>query len=268
LFANCIKNLCLHSIESILQKFQPVSLMETTAVKLMNRIDRKFWFHFSLLGPLLDEIAQFYDVLEIDDKRLVNYQSIYFDTPDRQMYLHHHNGFRDRYKIRRRKYETSELGFLEIKRKTNKQRTIKKRIEVPFTQGEIAEAERSFILENSPYGNQILNAVLFNQFNRISLVDKAKKERCTIDFAINLWNENEKVSLENLVILELKRGKNLKSSPIVSVLKEFQIRQKGLSKYCTGRALLEPGIKMNRFKARLNRLQNKILKNQLECLIY
>jgi hypothetical protein len=258
----------LYPIESILQKFKPVSLEETTGVKLMNRIDRKFWFHISLLGPLLDEIVMFYDILEIDDKRLVGYQSIYFDTPGLQMYLHHHNGFRDRYKIRRRKYETSELGFLEIKRKTNKQRTIKKRIEVPFIRGEITEAERNFVMENSPYGNQILTAVLFNQFNRISLVDKAKKERCTIDFAVNLWNKNEKISLENLVILELKRGKNLKSSPIVSILKELQIKQKGMSKYCTGRALLEPGIKYNRFKARLFRLQNKILKNQLECLIY
>lgn len=255
----------MNNLEVILEKFRPVTLDEASGVKLMNRIDRKFWFPSSKLEYLLEQLVPLYDVLEVGGKRLVGYRSIYFDTPGNQMYLHHHNGFRDRYKVRRRKYETSELGFFEIKRKTNKQRTIKKRIEIPFHEGAITEAERLFLLEHSPYENLETQPVLLNWFNRISLVNKIRTERCTIDIQLKIKTGTEEVTLEDLVIIELKRGNILTSSPMVSLLKDLQINQKGLSKYCTGRALLEPALKRNRFKPRLLHLEKKITNNHLLC---
>ncbi len=249
----------------ILSKFKPVTLEDASGVKLMNRIDKKFWFPSSKLEYLLEQLLPMYDVLEVENKRMVVYQSIYFDTSDNQMYLHHHNGFRDRYKVRRRKYETSELGFFEIKRKTNKERTIKKRIEVPFHEGSITEVERQFLCENSPYENLQPQPVLLNSFSRISLINKEKSERCTIDIQLKVKNEKKELALENLAIIEIKRGNLLKSSPLVSLLKELKINQKGLSKYCTGRALLEPSLKINCFKPRLLHLEKKIINNQLLC---
>lgn len=252
-------------LKSILDEFKPVTLEEALGVKLMNRIDRKFWFPASKLAYLLEQLIPMYDVLEVGGKRLVGYQTIYFDTTGNQMYLHHHNGFRDRYKVRRRKYETSENGFFEIKRKTNKQRTIKKRIEIPFHIGALTETESQFLRKYTPYENLNPQPALLNRFSRISLINKRKSERCTIDIQIKINNNKEEVSLEDLAIIELKRENLLNASPMVALLKELHINQKGLSKYCTGRALLEPLLKSNRFKPCLLHLEKKITNNQLLC---
>lgn len=254
----------MRKLKSILEKFQSVSLEEASGVKLMNRADQKYWFHYSHLEHLISHLAPLYNVLEVNGKRMIGYQTVYFETDDNLMYLHHHNGFRDRYKVRRRKYETSECGFFEIKRKTNKQRTIKKRIESPFHEGDLSETESNFLRDNTSYKNLNLSVIQYNQFNRISLISKEKKERCTIDLELKIKNNIDDISLEELVILELKRDNLVETSPLVSLLKEFKIRQKGLSKYCTGRAILEPGLKSNKFKPRILYLNNKILTNQLQ----
>ena len=56
--------------------------------------------------------------------------TLYFDTPDRQMYAEHQRGRKNRQKIRVRRYESSGVSFLEVKRKNNKGRTDKKRMEI------------------------------------------------------------------------------------------------------------------------------------------
>jgi hypothetical protein len=257
----------LSKLNSILQDFKPVTLEEVSGVKLMNRIDRKYWFPSTHLEYLLEQLIPLYDVLEVCNKRMVGYQTIYFDTPDNEMYLHHHNGFRDRYKIRRRKYETSEHGYFEIKKKTNKQRTIKKRIETPFQNGGLTEAEYQFLLQLTPYSNLNPKPVMYNRFNRISLVNKKKTERCTLDIQLTVNNDKELVSLNDLAIIELKRGDILSSSPLIYLIKELQIRQKGLSKYCTGMALLEPELKTNNFKPRLSYLGRNLKKDHELCFI-
>jgi hypothetical protein len=253
---------------SFINAFQSVTLEDIINVKLMNRIDRKFWFHDILIKPLLEALLPYYDVLEVNNLRTIQYQTIYFEVPGNELYFKHHNRFRDRYKIRRRKYSTSATGFFEIKRKTNKERTIKSRIEVPFTAGSLTKAEYKFLKENSPYGELFPEVVLFNSFNRISLVDKEKTERCTIDFGLKFWNANGEVSPQHLAIIEVKQGHQLKASKLVSILKELGIRHRGLSKYCTGRALIDPNMKQNAFKPRLMTLKKKILNNNEKCPIF
>ncbi|MCF6357709.1 MAG: hypothetical protein L3J54_07870, partial [Draconibacterium sp.] len=94
---------------------------------------------------------------------------------------------------------------------------------------------------------------------RITLIHKEKLDRCTIDIQPKFWNDKGKISFENLVIFELKKGRSLKSSPMVSLLRKMKIRQRGLSKYCTGRAFLEPELKRNAFKPRLRFIYKYIL---------
>src|SRR5690606_6604106 len=122
-----------------------------------------------------------------------------------QMYLHHHNGFRDRYKIRRRTYETSDKGFLEIKRKTNKQRTIKVRKEIPYHDGPMTDEEQQFINQYASFTTLNEQPVLLNRFHRFTLINKLKIERCTIDICLSVENKFKKVSLDDLAILEIKR---------------------------------------------------------------
>lgn len=248
-------------IENILNAYDPVSLTEANKkTGLMTRIDRKFWFSFSLLERVLRELQPICDVLEVNGKQIINYQTTYFDTTENDMYLQHHNGRLERYKVRKRKYETSQTGFFEIKRKNNKRVTRKTRIEADFNDKGIFSTENEFLAANSPYTNEVLQPSLSNNFYRITLISKCRKDRCTIDLQTQFWNENHRYQLDNLVIFELKRSSRLNSSPIVPVLKKAGIRHRGLSKYCTGRALLDDSMKKNAFNPRLRYLE-KITKN-------
>ena len=246
-------------IDSILPNFNPVSLEEIDEVKLMNRIDRKYWLHISKLNELLQKVVPFYDILEIKGLRLMEYKSAYFDTTDNFMYIKHHNRKLNRYKVRRRTYLTTNDDFFEIKLKTNKKRTIKKRIATEFNGADFLQKEIIFLNERTPFKSDELANSLNNQFFRITLIHKQKLDRCTIDIQPNFWNSKGKISFDNLVIFELKRGRSLKSSPMVSILRQMKIRQRGLSKYCTGRAFLEPELKRNAFKPRLRFIYKYIL---------
>ena len=245
----------MENIKPIVNKFDSVSLGEIEQVKLMDRIDRKYWFHFSKLQELLKEAMPFYNVLEINDQRLMEYQTAYLDTPDNRMYLTHHNKKLNRYKIRRRKYNSNECSFFEIKFKNNKKRTIKQRIKSDFEIGELQDSESRFLTGCAPFKAVDLQPSLYNQFYRITLIHKQQKDRCTIDLKPKFWNENGKLQMEDLVIFELKRGKSMKSSAMLAILRKLKIRQRGLSKYCTGKALLDPKLKRNAFKPRLRYLQ-------------
>jgi len=71
-------------------QFSPISLKNMDEVKLMNRSDTKFTFSVQKLPILLEKLVPFYDVLEINGKRLHSYKSLYFDTDDRKFYNDHH----------------------------------------------------------------------------------------------------------------------------------------------------------------------------------
>ena len=56
-----------------------------------------------------------YQILEIENKRLCNYEMLYYDTADLQLYNNHLKNRANRYKIRSRNYVDSDLRFFEIK---------------------------------------------------------------------------------------------------------------------------------------------------------
>jgi hypothetical protein len=251
----------LDNFENILNKFDSVSLEEIDAVKLMNRIDRKYWFHSSKLLQLLEHALPYYDILEINGERLMDYQTTYYDTADNAMYLKHHNRKLNRHKVRQRRYYSTEASFLEIKFKTNKKRTIKERIACDFEPNEFIHDYSKFIDHKTPFQSKELEPKLNNKFKRITLIHKDKLDRCTIDISPVFWNENGKTKFDQLVIFELKRGRSLKFSPMVDLMRHLKIRQRGLSKYCTGRAMLEEDLKQNMFKPRLRFLTKEIINN-------
>lgn len=244
--------------EPILSKFTSVSLHEIEEVKLMSRIDRKYWFHLSKLKKILEQTLSDYHILEIEGQRLMDYQTTYFDTVDNEMYMKHHNGNLNRHKVRKRIYVSTNSSFLEVKFKTNKKVTKKNRIEIDFERNVFLPEELAFIKKETPYEGEKLRPVLNNKFKRLTLIHKDKLDRCTLDISPSFWNNDNEVNVENLGIFELKRGSNLKASPIVTILRNLDIRQRGMSKYCTGRALLQNDLKQNSFKPRLRFIKEKI----------
>jgi len=249
----------LREIEKILSSFSPVTLAEIEEVKLMSRIDRKYWFHISKLAAFLELTLPFYEILEINGLRLMEYQTRYFDSPENLMYLEHHNRQLPRFKIRERLYASTDDGFLEIKHKTNKKITNKSRIGHDFENGHLVASEIEFISSKIPFDGRKLQPTLHNKFKRITLIHKERLDRCTIDISPVFWNKEGEIKLENLIIFELKRGNHLKSSPMISIVRSLKIRQRGMSKYCSGRALLEPALKQNAFKSNLRFIRKHLL---------
>ncbi len=242
--------------------FEPITLKEMDKVQLMNRIDRKYWFHSDQLQSLLDTIKNDYYLLQISGNSELPYSSIYYETPNDRMYIDHHNGKLNRYKIRRRSYVESGISFLEIKFKTNKGRTIKKRILSDYGRIEFSQKECEFISAFTAYNPDELHPVLVNYFKRLTLVNKNFNERCTIDIDLGYEYNGLKRSLSNMVIVELKSDGNFKNSPLAMALEERRIKTSGFSKYCFGRSITNPDLKQNSFKSRIRRVE-KVIKPEL-----
>ena len=244
----------------ILSAFAPISLEQMSGVKLMNRTDTKFVTNRTKLRQLLKLAQQDYYIQEIDGERNLEYDTTYFDTHAFDMYNQHQWGHTNRQKIRFRTYCISGLQFMEVKTKNNHGRTKKKRIEV--TDMDVLEKQKhDFLSKHLRYGADTLQPALNNHFSRITLVNRGKTERLTIDSALSFHNlqSDKHMDMGDLVIIELKRD-GLVSSPVLDMLRQLRIHPHGFSKYCMGSALTNPQLPTNRFKRKLIEIR-KIINN-------
>lgn len=258
-------------MNALISKFQPISLGEMGGIRLMNRTDTKFVTSKDKLVKLLEMAGDAYLVQEIDGKRNMSYATVYYDSHDYAFYNAHHDGHAGRQKVRVRSYVDSHLSFLEVKTKDNHGKTHKSRISTIILtrtigkprNGEASEQYQllnddkamSFLREHLSIDPQFLEQKIENRFHRITLVNKAKTERLTIDTGLEFHNLTTglEISLPQLVIVELKRD-GLKASPILSMLRLLRIQPCGFSKYCIGEALTNPTLRVNRIKSRLHRI--------------
>lgn len=229
------------------------------SVKLMNRSDTKFVTSTRLLEQLLEMIDDEYFIQVTDGNSIAPYHTLYFDTPDCRMYTIHHNGIKRRQKLRIRSYVDSQLHFLEVKTKDNHGKTKKKRVAVDvdpstcLTEAFSAPVDNASFLERHLwYDPALMTPQIENSFSRITLVNRLKTERLTIDTRLRYHNliTDARCSLDNIAIIELKRD-SLQPSPIIPHLLRLRIFSMGFSKYCMGMALTNPDLKQNRFKERL-----------------
>lgn len=247
-------------IETVLLEYPSISLAEMADVRLMNRVDTKYTTSFSLLPEFLKRLRADYFAQEINGSRINPYRTMYLDTHDRRMYLDHHNGRRTREKVRVRAYVDTQMTFLEVKNKNNKGRTKKKRIPLSEMKSYLHREAETFIGEHAKFSLGELIPSLENSFHRITLVNRKKTERLTIDVNLAFRNPSggAEVQMNDLVIIELKQDGNLPSFA-KGQLADLHIHSVGISKYCLGTILTAPEVKSNRFKEKI-RLLNKIRK--------
>ena len=237
---------------NLINAFAPISLEQMSGVKLMNRIDTKFVTNQQKLRLLLEMAQHDYFVQQSEGKCNLEYDTTYFDTTGFDMYSAHQHGHANRQKIRFRTYCISDLQFMEVKTKNNHGRTKKKRIEVT-DMNLLDEEKREFLAKHLRYDVNSLQPALNNHFSRITLVNKAKTERVTIDTQLHFENlqNGKQLDTGNMVIIELKRD-GLAYSPILQMLRQLRIQPHGFSKYCMGSALTcENLLPVNRFKQKL-----------------
>lgn len=249
----------LETVDKIIQEinqFDSVSLDEINAVKLLNRTDTKFAFNIKDLPSFLKKLKSNYKVLTINDYKIMRYKSLYFDTPELELFTKHQNGKLNRYKVRIREYVETETKFLETKFKTNKERTVKirKNKENGF---ELDQKDKQFIREHTKVDPDKIQACIWVNYSRMTLVNNSFTERITLDINLSFDNLKNKKNFPLIAIAEVKRDKLAKDSFFTNLLRDKKIPQMGLSKYCIGIASTFEKAKYNNIKPKILTL-NKI----------
>lgn len=241
-----------------LERFPPIGLAEMDAVGLQFRMDTKYVFSASLLDGLFGELASGYRVLELNGMRGVEYTTRYFDTVGLKHYFDHHNGRSFRSKVRVRHYGGSNLYMLEVKRRTGRGGTDKRRtplIDLPA----VLDADQHAFAALYSNCSEPLFHVLDNRFHRLTFVHRERLERLTIDTNIVFTRQGREVALPGMVVAELKEGRTGHGSPFAAAMRRRTVPPTRFSKYCIGSALTNPGLQHNAFKPVLLRVQKTTL---------
>jgi len=245
----------MNDLLQLISQFETTSLEKMSRANLLNRIDTKYIVSPAVLVNVLSEHVDDYEVLAINNKVSLAYDTIYFDTDDLAMYKEHHNGKNHRYKVRYRQYEETGDKFLEVKEKV-KSRTVKQRLRIDNFTYPISKGLECLVSDCTPYVAKDLEPKLTTKFNRITLINKKACERITIDLDISFSNEQKATySLGNCAIVEVKRDKEDVFSSFARTLKKQGVLPMSISKYCLGTIALNNKVKYNRFKPRLRKVE-------------
>ncbi|MFO7864078.1 MAG: polyphosphate polymerase domain-containing protein [Salinivirgaceae bacterium] len=250
-----LANILIDDFTETLLPFEAVGLAEINAARLMNRVDHKFVLNKNQLLKAIPDLYNNYFILNIAGVHNQHYSSTYFDTYDLAMYHAHHNQRLNRHKIRQRTYNTSGDSFLEIKHKNNKGVTNKKRHKVSGELSHIPYGFFDFVISNTRYHPMALQPVMKNEFYRFTLVNKTMTQRVTIDTRLKFHQNDNEISLPELVVAEIKSIRGNIDTTLFSVFNKQGLKPSGMSKYAIGMAMLNPALKQNLFKQKINYLK-------------
>ena len=203
---------------------------------LQCRVDRKYIVPVTSAGPLLDRLARFSSVLEIDGLRQFRYRSLYFDTPDLLGYRLTAHRHRRRFKVRTRRYEDTGACFVEVKVPGPRGSTVKHRAE--HDRPDSIEGGRSFV-DAALLGLGLraeLVAVLHTTYRRCTLLVDSDDSRVTVDTGLRWRDGRHELCLPGIAIVETKTG----AAPGLADRELWRLghRPVAVSKYATGLAAL------------------------------
>ena len=191
------------------------------------------------------------------NSKFTKYNNQYYDLENYYLYIIHHNGKKNRFKIRTRYYENSK-GTFELNYKNNRNLMTKNRF--PLLEGENPLLKYGKEISSiTKYNSNLLYESLKTQYYRITLFNRNSPERVTIDTNLIFSGEVEK-RLNDIFIIEIKTDFYSNRSVFNNILKEMKIQSIPFSKYCIGISLTNSKIKKNNFKPIMNRI-NKIMEN-------
>ena len=207
----------------------------------MERVDTKYVINYAQADEFIQELKKNFLILQIKDKIIFQYDNIYMDTANSDLFYEHERGDEMRNKIRTRNYtDSTDLCFFEYKHKINKV-TRKFRYKCPANEhGIMTEEAQGFftgIYEslNGEVSHYWLSASLATRYQRITLCAKNSGEKVTIDFGFQFEDLRSgiKHNLNEIVIVESKS--NSEHCTTGKIMKKIKVPQaKGCSKYCIG----------------------------------
>ena len=194
------------------KQLNPISLAALNEkAAMLERLDNKYVVQAGALLEALPRFAEQFDVLEIKGEHAFEYETRYFDDCENSSYKHHHQGRRNRAKVRMRRYVGTPLCYVEVKLKDKRGATIKKRLQTPAEHfGALSKTSLNFIGEmfeqhyHRPF-NLALEPTVDMRYRRITLVAKDGGERMTIDTELQFKRESASFAVSpSVFILETK----------------------------------------------------------------
>lgn len=223
--------------------------------ELMDRVDQKFLTTTNVVVKFLEMIVSDYHVLSAGDSRWAKYQTCYFDTPELVAFHEHLRGRLPRYKVRIRHHVEREQSYLEIKQKCPSGKTIKARAKREFGNADLAGKDLGFIGEYCPLPPAELEASVWTNFRRATLIGVHTNERITVDLGLTFERGDQTSSRHQLAIIELKQPRFSHTTPAALALRALHVRQASMSKYCAAVADLHEGARKRARQTMSRRLE-------------
>lgn len=236
------------AIDSVLLRRPSVDLPTVRAsADLQQRYDAKYVLPADIVAELLSQLDTRWRVLEVDGKRSTAYSSRYLDDDDFGLFRDHIKGRRLRYKVRTRRYGDDSREVLEIKLKSGRGATDKRRKQRASSLGsDLTSAERRWLSETvlEVYGRPVSASLRFSLalgYTRRTLFNADTGERVTIDSDLVATVGTESAApVHEAVVVEVK-GADW-NGPTVRMLQQRSVRPLMFSKYCAALASLHPDL--------------------------
>ncbi len=247
-----------------LKSFKAITLTQlNSTASFLKRIDKKYLLNAKQFSEILSDLKANFKVLEIDWKKIFEYDNVYMDTDKYLFYYQHQNKQKSRTKIRTRYYVDTNLAFFEYKQK-NSWVTNKFRYQFPPEEhGFMTRGKKRFFdwVWQSNYAwekTPDISPSIKTNYKRITMVSNSGEERLTIDFDIKATNLRKKwaklVDLKNLVIVESKTLKE--NSQASEIMKKNKIKKaKSCSKYSLGVVYSWLAEKFDTFKETMEQIK-------------
>ncbi|GIG38531.1 polyphosphate polymerase domain-containing protein [Cellulomonas phragmiteti] len=236
----------------------PVGLEELVErAGLLTRVDRKYLVPVADVGALVRGLPRDAQVLQIGTRRLFDYESVYFDTPDLLAYHLAAHRRRRRFKVRTRTYVDSAQCWIEVKTRGTRGTTIKDR--VPHRLDDRADVAPALPFVTATLGAHGITGAadlrwsptLVTRYRRATILLPEAGSRLTVDLELAWHDRRRPLHLRDLAVVETKTGST--ASAADRLLWALGHRPLRISKYATGLAALQPELPATRWRRTLRR---------------
>lgn len=232
--------LAARALDEVTARFAIVPTELLRSRRLMRRTDTKFILSARDLPDLLADFIGHYRVHEVSHRRLLRYETFYFDEPDLRCFRDHHSDARPRHKVRIRRYADRRVSYFEIKEKQPDGLTNKHRKRHGYDDLELDGDARRMVRTHTSLAADRLSRTMAVTYRRMTLVAEHREERATIDIDVEYRGHEGHGDFGDCAILEVKQASFDRESPIMRALRSRGARRSSISKYCAALASVLP----------------------------
>ncbi len=244
--------------DTLRASYAPVGLTELDeTASLQRRVDRKYLVTPATWAEVLGDLARAPRVLEIDDLRSFRYESVYYDTADRQSFRAAAHRRPRRFKVRTRRYVDTGRAAIEVKLRSRTGDTVKHRawlyeqdVTTPRPGGGLPPAAWDFVAGFPHTADAVgaLVATLTTTYERATLV--TDDARVTVDESVvGTSPTGAAAAFPHVLIVETKSPS--RAGDVDRALWRHGARPQKVSKYCTSLAAIETSLPANRWSRTL-----------------